>query len=482
MPYYFTCPSCHQKNYGYKTAPVGTSYFDQLQCARCGMKGIAWVASQNLVGRVGTPSERVAVGAGESPIAYMNPSIATGNLESQVVPRLSGMATLVAPYSQGERGKAFTPNVQAIGEGQCAGQCLHWIRRVLQGGRETYLSPTRKGTVTRTDEELSRKYKKQHMIGAAAQMVLANHKETAPDQKIAELDRKIEQLLTSRGYVRRGGSWSYSYSSESEGQQKEQFLEAVMDKRNQMVDKMNAEGIYSYGWEAIAHDLDSRVNRVGGSSRPFSNIVALRCVNRGSTRFESGTSRSFANAVTGDPEFQAGRAAILSVGLRVGIGESGGSISGHAIAVHFAGPSGLYLFDPNLGIFLSPSPTAMRRALDTLMGPIWADMGWQLDGTFGYAFFRANEMVGNGRPQERVVNFTSDSPTVTTVQNQSIGTIPNVPSRPVTPSPTITNTPVTTPTQQFAPQGPSRNVGRTGARTGGRTGGVSDLINRFGGS
>ena len=108
-------------------------------------------------------------------------------------------------------------------------------------------------------------------------------------------------------------------------------------------------------------------------------------------------------------------------------------------------------------------------------------MGWQLDGSFGYSFFRANESVETRQSHERVVDYSADAPSVTAIQNMAQGTIPNVVGTPRTPSPTPSVTVANT-TTRFAPQGQPRTVGTTGGATGRPRGNVSDLISRFGGS
>jgi hypothetical protein len=165
MPYHFVCPSCKQNNYGYQNAPPAGKYIPNLKCIRCGVSGIAWVAAGESTDGTSAPPEKVAVGAFQSDIGYLTPNVATGHTEMSLK-KLNKVATLTSSYNQGVRIKEFTPNISAIQEGVCAGQCLHWIRRVLQGGREDYLAPAKKGLVTRSDMDLYQKYQKQHAVGA----------------------------------------------------------------------------------------------------------------------------------------------------------------------------------------------------------------------------------------------------------------------------------------------------------------------------
>jgi hypothetical protein len=464
MPYYFTCPSCKKPNYGYKDAPKGLSYFPGLQCARCGVKGIAWVEHDRI--SIDEPRHMWAVGVGQSDIAYLNPEAATDSAD-MAMQKLKSVATFVAAYNQGARGEAFTPNNKEVGEGQCAGQCLHWIRRVLQGGREGYLAPTRKGTKTRSDQELSDKYKVQHLGGAVAQIVLGRTKDTAPAEKIAEINQKVTKLLLDKGFNKTATGWEWSGETDEEEQQKTEFYYKVQAKRKELVDKVNSEGVYAYAWDDMARQLDQALARYG-KKKTFSGIVALRCVNRSQNNiYKDGTSSAFAGGIVGDSDFQVGRAAILSVGLRIGIGEKGGKITGHAIAVHYAAPNAQYLFDPNLGTYKTTSPSAMKTALATLMGPVWQSMGWQLDGSFGFAFFKAKEELPTYRTPEKEVNYSSTTPIVTAIQNQSIGTLPTVTSGSSgeKPKPVVKQEPQKA--QVYAPQSPPKIAASTTAKTGG---------------
>ena len=125
MPYYFTCPGCQQRTHGFQYAPSGTSYYN-VNCSHCNA-GIAWVAS----------AELRPVGVGTSDILYSEPGL-TGGEPKAWAELLSPYGTLQAYYSQGERSKAYTPVVPSlakVADGQCEGQCVHWIRRVLQDGQ-----------------------------------------------------------------------------------------------------------------------------------------------------------------------------------------------------------------------------------------------------------------------------------------------------------------------------------------------------------
>jgi hypothetical protein len=423
------------------------------------MDDIYWVATQEMVDWLMTshvpriPRSQIALGVGDSPIGYMDPSVATGSLEQRTLPRFSGVATLEAAYNQGKRIQTFTPSVQQIQEGVCAGQSLHWIRRVLQGGCESYKLPEVKGSVHRTDEELARKQRKQHAGGAMAHMLLNQHKDAHQElfnaasrqlnernvSRLAEADRRIAAFLQSHGFTHNGSGWTFYFWSQAEQQEKQQLLDDVLAWRSALSREMNetvarfnqadSQGFFATGWDKLARDLDEAVrNKLGASKRAYGNILAVRCVNRSDKRFGEGTAEAFAHGLMTDPDFQPGRAALLSVGLAWGIGERGGSISGHAVALHFVAPGELYLFDPNLGVFRCNSTDHMRQALEILLGPVWQeDLQWQLDGTFGYAIFRVAARPADRQPLERVVNFSSEVAEVTTAQNRAIGAVPAVP-------------------------------------------------------
>jgi hypothetical protein len=86
--------------------------------------------------------------------------------------------------------------------------------------------------------------------------------------------------------------------------------------------------------------------------------------------------------------------------------------------------------------------------------------------------------VPTPRTKEKEVDFSSNSPIVTTLKNQSIGTLPSVTggttTQPKSP-PRTRKPPVRTNGQVFTPQPPPKTV----KTTRGRGGNVSDLINKF---
>jgi hypothetical protein len=374
----------------------------------------------------------------------------------------------------------FTPKVDSIKNGLCEGQCLHWIRRVLQGGRETYQVPVQKGTIARTDEQILGKHKKQHAVSAKTHIDLKNAKETVGKQRIDDFNKKLEALLAKHGITKSNGYWHFST------QEQQQLLNRALEKKQAFVDDMNAKGIYSYHWETLARELDQFIKgKFGGSKRPFSNIVAVKCVNRTDSRFGNGQASGFANAIASEVEFRPDRCVLMCAGLAGSAGESGGEISGHAIAGHYKPSGELFLFDPNLGIFRCSSKENFRRALEIVMGSIWPrDFNWTLSGSFGYSVFRAASQDST-KPNEKPVVYTTEAPRFTGVQNMALGTIPKTPkSTPTKASPPKpTPTPITKgkpPTggapQKFAPQSPPKSVGTSKGKVGGN---VSKLMEKF---
>lgn len=475
MPAYFVCPKCKKNNYGLQnfgisTPPKGTSYYPDLTCSRCGASGIYWVETEALAkrlsGQLSTSLDQFAIGVHDSPIEYMEASRDEGILQ-----RLKGNAELEAPFSQGQRTKAFSPGTKAIQEGLCEGQCLHWIRRVLQCGTENYKASLQKSDLS--DEEIVTKYKRQHVVGAAAQLlkesaqtpafkkkkdaVLSSataEKASAEDDaskafvalqaEKAQILEKFEAALMQMGFKKTGGdNWSFPKSLESQWEaawkkwgeiekRLEAKAEAIASKRDssfkavdslaaQKIKGLQSENFYSYGWEDLAKQLDGWVDTKvkAGRKRGFSNVVVLKSKNR--SKFSS--AGAFTSSLIQDLDFVKGTCALLSVGLSKGTGEAGGSIPGHAIAAHFKETNEIYLFDPNLGIFKSNSLEEFRRSLETLVGTIWTeDLTWNLDGTFGYSLFRLRPEL-DVNTVERGVPYSS-SPEYTAAESKAQGLTP----------------------------------------------------------
>lgn len=121
MPAYFTCPLCRQKNYGKVESPQGSKALIE-ECERCGAENIYWVANEqvaSLLRKQKDPPKNIAVGVGESSIAFMDAETAVGR--NKHIRENLKLATLEAPYSQGKRTKAFTPDKTAIGYCQVNG-------------------------------------------------------------------------------------------------------------------------------------------------------------------------------------------------------------------------------------------------------------------------------------------------------------------------------------------------------------------------
>jgi len=198
-------------------------------------------------------------------------------------------------------------------------------------------------------------------------------------------------------------------------------IDAADTLADQTVKTLQSQNFYSYGWDALAKQLDSWVEKKvkSGRKRAFSNIIAIKSKNRA----KHATAGAFSIAMIKDQDFCEGTCALLSVGLSKGTGEAGGVIPGHAIAAHFKDVQEIYLFDPNVGIFKSGSLDEFRRSLETLIGTVWTqDLKWKLDGTFGYSLFRMRPEVETNSV-ERGVPY-SRSPEYTAAESKAEGIIP----------------------------------------------------------
>jgi|GEM_PF-3557892 len=438
MPYFFVCPKCNSKNYLKKDYPEPDKFKENLKCMRCDLKGIYWVQNEAtaklLAQQLKVPLTMIAIGVGESSIGSKK--------DEDILERLKP-SELKAPYSQGQRTKEFSPGTQAVKEGVCEGQCLHWIRRVLQGGRETY--------ETAPDlpmEETVLRQKRQHTVGAAAQIVLgkalesvnARNKTTLGDPvaigqkveaEISEMKVKFEAILSTMGFKKVGHQWSVPSSRDAEYEEAWNKWDAFESaKRKELKERLASlsrshelkeeQGFYATSWEGFAKDLDRWVAKnVKNRKRPFSNIVVVK-----STSLKAYASvGDFVRRIVNDADFCEGTCAVLSVGIK-GVGEAGGSINSHAIAVHFKDSQELFVFDPNIGILKTGSKWELQRTVETVIGTVWPqDFNWELKKEFGYALFRKRDHKIETNTEERRVPFAA-SPQFTAAENKALGHLP----------------------------------------------------------
>ena len=400
------------------------------------------------------PLDRIAIGVGDSPIGWMESDLPTGRTEG-ILERLP-FAKLEAPYSQGARTKAFLPSATLVKEGQCEGQCLHWIRRVLLGGRETYKPSSDKQL---SDEEIVRKQQRQHKAGAVAHLKhktarasgIASYNEQLEkygaaaaqyNKELAEYDdawekrkaqyeeieKKFDEILERKGFKKTPeGSWLVPSDKGEEFDQAmakwDAFLErweSEKPRAPQLTSQSPDEWSYASFWKSFASDLDSFLDqKLKVSKRRFSNIVVVKSVDR----LPHDTAKAFVTAMIDDLDFRPGTCALLSVGLTKGQGEDGSPIPGHAIAAHFKSKAELFLFDPNLGIFSSTSKDQFRQTLESMLGTVWTkDLKWQLEGKYGYSLFRPREDEASNT-SEKAVPY-SETPQYTAAENKALGNIP----------------------------------------------------------
>ena len=154
MYFKFVCPLCKKNNFTGNALPKG--YTRTTNCQRCG-KEVTWN---------GDTSPGVAATLNDAA-----PGISIGSKEdvADLVTKSTVNCTLLDIYSQGERIKEFSATDKSVQEGVCNGQSLHWIRRVLQGGRAEYKVREVKANVARSLQAVDAKRKAQHMGGVATQ-------------------------------------------------------------------------------------------------------------------------------------------------------------------------------------------------------------------------------------------------------------------------------------------------------------------------
>lgn len=395
MPYYFACPRCNERNYGFESAPESLpdgkiTFFNDMKCIACGVGGIYWVKTDAAARIVrsnfpSVPLNLIAVGATESPIGWFDPG-GRKEIQKDVVELLRPVATLDASFSQGERRRELLPDRVDVAQGLCEGLSLHWIRRVLQGGKTAFTVESKKGNLTRSDAVILARLKRQMSTGANVQVI---------DVK----DEWSDAYLTRLGFTKQGTMWSIPANLKT------------------LWAETQAKGKYAKHWTKLAHEYDSKALNVNGrrSKRPFSNLVALSSTMRKEQALDV-----FARDLCADRNFGPGSAALLSVGLRVGRGEAGGRISGHAVAAYCRTSSEYYLFDPNIGVFRCSTSSALRRAIEILIGEGWTKkLNWELEETYGYSLFQARRSAATVQPREQPVTISS-SPQVTAIENKPL--------------------------------------------------------------
>ncbi len=422
MPAYFTCPKCKRNTYGKNKPPSGDDYVHSLQCMRCGLKGIYWVATedmaQDLARQLHVSRDQIAVGVSDSPIELIDPEVATGDTE-KILPRLSGIARLEAAYSQGERTKAFQPGNKVAQEGHCEGQCLHWIRRVLQGGRETYKAATDQH---QTDDQIASKQKKQNLMGIVAQFFVTGEY-SKQNKEMTDLVEQLQARLLSQGVSKKNATPPGTLDPKDWNipNDRHRLWNQVLEEFENFL-KTQKGGIYAHKWEKLARDIDNYLDtKVKVKKRRFSNILAIK--NKDLNNYK--TVAEFVAAVAQDGDFREGTCALLLVGVVRSTGASGGGTGTHAIAAHFKNVREIYLFDPNLGVLRSNSLEDFRRTLETIIGPVWQqDLKWQLRDKYGYSLFRTRDPQSDSNGSEHAVPI-SDQPKFTAVQNRALGNVPS---------------------------------------------------------
>lgn len=481
MPYFFTCPGCQQKTHGFQYAPSANSYYN-VNCAHCNA-AIAWVANAE-VRPTGVPPKLKAIGVGTSDVLYSEPGLA-GKEPKAWAELLSPNGTLLAYYSQGERSKAYQPVIPAlakVADGQCEGQCVHWIRRVLQEGKATYRVERVKTGVERSDTDIQDRQLKQTKVGAAVQLTLKSQLEShnaAMPAKQAEFDRKLQDLLARKGIVmtrtpKPEGGYRYNYSEAQRGGVSQQDWDDTLAKVKKARELFVAQGsFYQSGYDQLAKTLDPALN----SKRPFSGVVATKTLDQkqygGTNAFQQ-----FSQALCNDPDFHAGSAALIGASLAAGntAGEAGGNIGGHAIAVHYKRDNELYLFDPNVGVFLCRQKSDLKRSLERLVNDGWErKLGWNLTDEYGYSLFeRRASPQAVGIRETPVVTTTSAGATfhenkqvIPAKVTDTTAKPTSSPTAPVTITPTATKPPTqVTRTGGFRPQSPPQNVTGQTSNTG----------------
>lgn len=484
----FNCPLCGTANF--LSSVLGENQSYTHKCRGCA-KTVIWAGSESLA-----KSKRAGASAGSvkfergtpATLADAEPGVSIGSKEDVAKLLTDGSAgtTVADSYSQGERIEKYSKDDASVKEGVCNGQSLHWIRRVLQGGRTEYKPPESKLGVARSESVLEAKRRGQHMGGAASQKATTPaqldkftdaaykaysdswdqlSKKRADAQKV--YDKKMADLGAKKTPT---GGWSYSINDKTKAAVEEwdtvcAFVKGEKEKLDAAKDIREKSGTYKNHWEEIAKSLDTKLAEaaVAKKKRPFSGIVCLKSLNRETC---AGSTTAFADKLANDPGFKVGTCALISIGLQIGIGEGGGAISGHAVAVHYVKSNLLSLFDPNIGVFTCTSKGVMKAALIAMIDRGWVKVfGWQLDDQFGYSLFETRASTAEVTPKQQQVHYTVSAQT-TAIQNKNV--IPSsteapkvAPSKPV---PTLIVKPVVPTTPSGATGGGAKVGGNAALR------------------
>jgi len=447
-----SCPLCNSSNFIPGTSLGESESYPETACRAC-KSLIIWVGSERVAAlkRTGANDSRVKVDRGvPATLADAEAGVAIGSKEdaADLMKSASAGAAVADIYSQGERIKEFSPTDKSVQEGVCNGQSLHWIRRVLQGGRAEYKvqekkvisGPSGARVVTRSPQIMDAKRKAQHMGGVLTQKAtvpgeLKKYSDAAYsdyskawdllDQKRNAAEQVYDKKMGELGGTKSGdGSWSYYVNEKTSAVIQEwntvcAFVAAEKDKLSLGKEAREKAGVYTHHWDQISKDLDNKLRQasIARTKRPFSGIVALKSKDRETC---AGGTKTFADTLLADTDFKVGVCALVSAGLKIGIGESGGKISGHAIAVHYAKSNLLRIFDPNIGVFTCTSKGGLKAALVAMIDVGWVKVfGWQLDDQFGYALFEARASAVDLPPKQQAVHYTVSVET-TAMQNKAV--------------------------------------------------------------
>jgi Yersinia/Haemophilus virulence surface antigen len=445
MFFIYSCP-CRTLNFS-NVGPLAADESLVKACRACG-KTIAWVGSKEQAERrkkASLTNDPIVIDPGrKATLADAQAGVAIGSKDDVADLVVDQNCVLRDRYSQGERITQWSSQEEGVKEGVCNGQSLHWIRRVLQGGRVEYKVREHSGKSgpsgpKRSAEEIKRKERDQHMGGVIAQKAtskeaLQKHSDAAYKAYKEVHDRltSIQQRATetfAAEIVQLGGQktpqgWSYPLNEKTKALAEKydvvcETVSRMQRERTEAYERASAAGEYKAHWAEISQDLDKQVADAlkKTQKRPFSGIVAIKCLPR--VRFEGGT-EPFIKKLATDDELKEGSCALVTVGLKIGVGESGGRISAHAVAIYFARQNEYYLFDPNVGVFSCSSKDVLKKALGALINDGWVKiLGWQVDGEFGYSVFKAVSVPSLVTNTQLPVDYKS-SPQATGTQNKGV--------------------------------------------------------------
>jgi hypothetical protein len=310
----------------------------------------------------------------------------------------------IGKFDQVQRRTDFIAKGQDVDEGFCRGACMDWIRRIVQGGHQSY-GDARKQTQTLRMGRIQLAVEKPDLIADSpvkTVMSWLNGKAAWLDSKGPDKDKPETQVPTSVWEVLK------------------RMTEKLPDPNSRKLTRAQCEDIYNIAttlsagqkttlnqghelWKNVAPVMDQAMNEErkkwneegqskygkAQSSRPFSNLEVLATAPR--VQYKSGADAI--DQLLAVEEFQSTNTCLLA---GFGMTDPKSKEGGHAVAVHRQNTGSFLLFDPKYGVYKYTSVDGLKNTLKFLfdndykvdgLGPIYGEDGWKLNHKVRYTVF-----------------------------------------------------------------------------------------------